>query len=387
MRIGIDCRFYSSKFTGIGRYTFELVKHLLEIDKKNEYVLFFNEPEFRTESRELRAENCKKVLVNAKHYSLREQTVFLKKLYKEKLDLMHFTHFNAPILYRKSCIVTIHDLTPSFFPGKKFNKIYRKLAYNVTIKSIINRAKKIIAVSNNTAKDIIKVAPKTKSKIITIYESVAKEFSKKPNQKNLESTKKKFNLNDNFLLYTGVWRDHKNVVGLIKAFEKVLKAPLLPARHGSGGNGAWGLQLVITGKEDPFYPEVKETVKALKLENDVIFTGFVPEEELLSLYHLCKAYVFPSFYEGFGLPVLEAFACDKPLICSNKSSLPEVAGKDNAVFFNPYDVNDMAEKILKVLSDENLQKKLIENGQKRLKNFSWKKMAEETLRVYQNTQK
>lgn len=382
MKIGIDCRFYSSKFTGIGRYTFELVRNLLAIDKENEYVLFFNEPEFRTESRELRAENCKKILVNAKHYSLREQTIFLKKLYDEKLDLMHFTHFNAPILYRKPCIVTIHDLTPSFFPGKKFNKIHYKTVYNLILGSIVKRSKHIIAVSENTKKDVLKFYPQVKNKTSVIYESVADEFLKKPSKEDLENTKKKFNLNRNFLLYTGVWRDHKNVVGLIKAFEKVLKAPLIK-RVGEFAS----LKLVITGREDPFYPEVKETVKALKLENDVVFTGLVPEEELLSLYHLCKAYVFPSFYEGFGLPVLEAFACDKPLICSDKSSLPEVAGKDNAVFFNPYDIDDMAEKILKVLHDKELQQKLIENGQKRLKDFNWRKMAEETLEIYKNTQK
>lgn len=372
MRIGIDCRFYSSKFTGIGRYTFELVRNLLEIDKENEYVLFFNEPEYEevVSGKWLAvSKKVKMILVNAKHYSLREQTVFLKKLYDAKLDLMHFTHFNAPILYRKPCIVTIHDLTPSFFPGKKFNKFYRKLAYNLTVKSIINRAKKIIAVSNNTAKDIVKLVPKAKSKIETIYESVAEEFLKKPSQKDLENTKKKFDLNCDFLLYTGVWRDHKNVVGLIKGFSKI--------KEGS-------LKLVITGREDPFYPEVKEIVKALNLEKDVIFTGLVPEEELLSLYHLCKAYVFPSFYEGFGLPVLEAFACKKPLICSNKSSLQEIAGKENAEFFDPYDVDDMAEKIERVLNDENLQNKLVENGQKRLKDFSWKKMAQETLEIYKS---
>ncbi|KKP39326.1 MAG: group 1 glycosyl transferase [Candidatus Peregrinibacteria bacterium GW2011_GWF2_33_10] len=373
MRIGIDCRFYSSKFTGIGRYTFELVRNLLEIDQKNEYVLFFNEPEyslFYPFCAHRNFKNCKGILVNAGHYSFREQTVFLKKLYEAKLDLVHFTHFNAPILYRQPCVVTIHDLTPSFFPGKKFNKWQYKLGYNLILSSIIKRSKKIIAVSQNTEKDILKIFPKAADKISVIYESVAEEFLRKP--KHPVDLKSKYNLKQDFILYTGVWRDHKNVVGLIKAFAKL--------KHNANLDG----QLVITGKNDPFYPEVKKTVKDLNLSQEVIFTGLVPEEDLISLYHQCQIYVFPSFYEGFGLPVLEAFAVNKPLVCSNISSLPEIAGQSNAEFFDPYNIDDMADKIFKVWNDENLQKKLILNGQKRLQDFSWEKMAQETLAIYLN---
>jgi glycosyltransferase involved in cell wall biosynthesis len=372
MRIGIDCRFYSSSFTGIGRYTYELVKNLLKIDKKNEYVLFFNEQEYSSfchscpESlRDRNLKNCKAILVNAKHYSLEEQTIFLKKLYEAKLDLMHFTHFNAPILYRKPCVVTIHDLTPSFYPGKKFNKLHYKLAYNLILSSIIKRSKKIIAVSKHSKNDTLKSFPKTKEKIKVIYESVAEEFLKNPKEKKLNRSK-------DYILYTGVWRNHKNLLGLIQAFAKLIKEKKLNAN------------LVITGKEDPYYPEIKTTISELKLEKSVILTGLVSEQKLISLYHNAKLYVFPSFYEGFGLPILESFASKIPLVCSNASSIPEIAGKNNAVFFDPYNIDDMAEKILQVWNDENLQKKLIENGEKRLKNFSWEKMAKETLKIYES---
>src|SRR3989339_249218 len=367
MKIGIDCRFYSSKFTGIGRYTFELVRNLLQIDKKNQYVLFFNKEKFQ----QFKTPNVKSVLVNTEHYSLKEQLILPKFLYQEKLDIMHFTHFNAPIFYRKPCVVTIHDLTPSFFPGKKFNQWHYKFAYNLVLKSIIKRSKQIISVSENTKKDILKFFPFAKNKIEMIYESVAEEFLKNPGENSLKKTKEKFNLKQDFLLYTGVFRNHKNLVGLIAAFGKLKKI--------KNFNG----KLLITGKEDPFYPEVKNTIKNLNLEKDVILTGLIAEEDLINLYHLAKLYVFPSFYEGFGLPILEAFATKTPLICSNSSCLPEIAGDGNAKFFDPYNIDDLADKILQVWDDENLQKKLIKNGQERLKDFSWRKMAKETLALYQ----
>lgn len=373
MRIGIDCRFYSSKFTGIGRYTFELVKNLLKIDKQNEYVLFFNEPEFSEfQKYNLKAKilNCTAVLANAKHYSFAEQSTFLKKLYNAKLDLMHFTHFNAPIFYIGKSIVTIHDLTPSFFPGKKFNKLHYKLAYNLVLKSAIKKAKKIIAVSKNTACDIENFFPKAKNKISVIYESVAEEFVNST-QISKSEIQKKYQIKDDFLLYTGVWRDHKNLVGLIEAFQRLKKEK------------AFSGQLVITGKEDPYYPEVKETVKKFKLHNDVIFSGLVPETDLIALYQAAKLYVFPSFYEGFGLPILEAFASKTPLVCSNSSCLPEIAGDNNALFFDPNDIEEMSKQIWKLWNDKKLQKELINNGQKRLGDFSWDKMGRETLEIYQ----
>ena len=144
-----------------------MVSYLIKNDKENDYVLFFNEPLYS--SFELPNDKWKKVLVNARHYSYREQTVFLYKLYKENLDLMHFTHFNAPIFYRRPSIVTIHDLTLSFYPGKKMTKQHHRLAYNLTIKNITKHAIKIIAVSEHTKKDIIEILDVPDEKIEVIY--------------------------------------------------------------------------------------------------------------------------------------------------------------------------------------------------------------------------
>lgn len=361
MKIGIDCRMYGKLFTGIGRYVNELTENLFRIDDRNEYVLFFNEPEFSGFSTG-KYHRVKKVLADARHYSLAEQVKFLKILYGQRLDLMHFTHFNAPLLYRRPCVVTIHDLTLSFFPGKKMNSFTRRFGYQLTMRSILKRAKKIIAVSEHTKSDLNYLFGVSPEQVSVIYESVSGHFKKVVLPSNHPR---------GYLLYTGVWRDHKNLVGLLKALA------LLRLNYGFTG------KLYITGREDPCYPEVKRTVTDLDLDSHTVFTGLVNEDELVRLYNGAAVTVIPSFYEGFGLQVLEAFSCETPLACSGVSSLPEIAGRGNAVFFNPKDPKDMAEKIWRAYSDEVLRNQLIQNGKKRVREFSWKKMAEETLKIYE----
>ncbi|MFH1218310.1 MAG: glycosyltransferase, partial [Candidatus Peregrinibacteria bacterium] len=153
MRIGIDCRIYNSSFTGIGRYTQELIRNFAKLNHEHELILFFNNPAYSKFTPP--NSKVKKVLVNAPHYSFKEQTLFLKKLNSENFDLVHFPHFNVPIFYSKPYIVTIHDLTLTLFPGQKMTRWYHRLAYYLTIKNAVKRAKKIIAVSNNTKQDII----------------------------------------------------------------------------------------------------------------------------------------------------------------------------------------------------------------------------------------
>ncbi len=368
MKIGIDARMYSSRFTGIGRYNHELIKNLLKIDQTNQYVVFLNKNEFpKFKIRD--TQKVKKVLADCKHYSWKEQTEFLKILNKEKLDLMHFTHFNAPIFYKKPFVMTIHDLTLSFFPGKKMTSFIHRMAYQLTIRSNTKRAKHIIAVSKNTKKDLTSLLKIRPEKITVIYEGTDPKF-KTLSEKHKKQVIQKYGLSNSFLLYTGVWRNHKNVVGLIKAFARL--------RQDKKYKG----DLVITGKRDKAYNEVAETVNKLNLKENVKFVGLVPENDLISLYNAASVYVFPSFYEGFGLPPLEAMACGTPVAASNTSCIPEVCGKENAIFFNPYDLEEMTKKISKLLKDKQLQGKLVQNGFKRIQDFSWEKMAKETLEVY-----
>ena len=379
MRIGIDCRIYSEKFTGIGRYTKELVNQLIEMNRErgfpHELVLFFNHAEYR-EFEE--SKNVKKVLVNAKHYSWAEQTKFSKILKKEKLDHVHFPHFNLPILYRRPFTVTIHDLTITLFPLKKkeitakIKKVFQRIAYKMIIKNAVKKAKKVIAVSKNTKNDIVEMLNVAEDKIEVVYNGLSPYYKQLQDPQDSHKTLKKYNITKQFFLYTGVWRHHKNLPRLIKAFA-LLKRQGLDA------------QLVLTGNQKSRYPEITEAIKEENLEDSVILPGFVSEEELLHLYNAALFYVFPSLYEGFGLPPLESMACGTPVLASNISSIPEICGENNAVLFDPYDTDDIAEKIHALYKDAPKQADLVERGIERASNFRWKKMAKETFDVIKST--
>ncbi|MEK7086060.1 MAG: glycosyltransferase family 1 protein, partial [Patescibacteria group bacterium] len=370
MRIGIDCRIYSSRFTGLGRYTHEIVERIIKLNNKlanpHQLILFFNNPEYEN----FRSpKNVKKILVNARHYSLAEQFTFLKKLNAQNLDLVHFPHFNVPILYDKPYIVTIHDLTLSLFPGQKMTKWYHRLGYNLTIKNAVKKAKKIIAVSENTKKDLIKLLNVQASKIKVIYNGISENFCSRQGPRKTPAGP--VGGASPFFLYAGVWRSHKNLPRLIQAF-KILKT-----KHPDLKN----LKLIITGKPDPHYPEVKNTVKKLHLQNDVIFPGLVTEKELINLYCSASIFVFHSLYEGFGLPPLEAMACGTPVAASNSSSIPEICGAKNAIYFDPHNINDIAKKLYLLYENKALQEKLIKNGLSRSTKFSWALAARKTFKI------
>lgn len=364
---------YSSRFTGIGRYVYELTRNLFQLDTQNEYVLFFNDPEY--EAFIPPNERVTKIRVNARHYSFSEQVKFLFQLRKQKLDLMHFTHFNAPIFYKRPSIVTIHDLTLSFYPGKKMTSPIHRFAYRKTIKSAVSNAKKAIAVSQNTKKDmqdILKVeSPEEHQKIHVIYEAVDEAFRPIEDETYKIKLKEKLGIEGPFILYTGVWRSHKNLPNLIKAFA------LLKKEYGYNG------KLVITGKHDPIYAsDIFQMPETVEFNDQIVFTGMVEELELIALYNAAQVYAFPSLYEGFGLPPLEAMQCGTPVAASSVSCIPEVCGEDNALFFDPTRPSDIADKIFTITSEKAVREHLISNGLKHVKNFSWEKMAKETLQLY-----
>lgn len=368
-RIGIDCRMYSSRFTGIGRYVYELTRNVFLLDTQNEYVLFFNDPEY--DAFIPPNERVTKMRVNARHYSFSEQVKFLFQLRKQKLDLMHFTHFNAPILYKHPSIVTIHDLTLSFYPGKKMTSPIHRFAYRKTIRSAVGNAKKAIAVSRNTKKDIQTILKTDPKKIEVIYEAVDEAFRRIEDDTYKMKLKEKLGIEGPFILYTGVWRSHKNLPNLIKAFL------LLKKEYGYDG------KLVITGKHDPLYAsDIFQMPETVELDDQIVFTGMVEELELIALYNAAQVYAFPSLYEGFGLPPLEAMQCGTPVAASSVSCIPEVCGEDNALFFDPENPSDIADKIFTITSNKAVRERLINNGLKHVKNFSWQKMAKQTLQLY-----
>ncbi len=386
MHLGIDCRMYGPKQTGIGTYIQYLIKHLTELDNHNEYHLFFLQ-NAKVTADKIKSSNLNIEIhyVDAPWYSFKEQFILPLTLYNAKLDLMHFTHFNAPILYMKKFIVTIHDLTPMFWPGHKMGgNILRKIAYKAVLKHVVHRSQAIITPSQFTKNDILKYFSIDPKKIFVIYEGIKNKPPKsqrdyfinnieKKKKEAKEKLKEKFFLNFSFpyILYVGVWRNHKNLTGLIRAFHFLKIKKQIP-HH-----------LVICGKEDPYYPEVKILIKRLKLEKEVFLTGLITGKKLNLVYRGADAYILPSFYEGFGLTPLEALSQGTPSVVSKVGPMPEVL-QEGALFFNPYDIEDMSEKIFRLLSDSKLQKKLLIKGNEILKRYSWKKMANKTLKIYQN---
>lgn len=368
MRIGIDARSY--QWEGIGRYVRNLLDELLRVDNEHTYVVFLSEEGMR--SFQPSRDRVEKVLADFPHYSVSEQTTFLGLLRRAKLDLVHFPHFNAPIFYTRPFIMTIHDLILNHYPGIKQNplkQLANRIGYETIFRTLVPRAQHIIAPTRYTAADITKFYHVPKSRITVTYESVdTKRFFYKPTAYPQENVLDKYGVKRPYIMYTGVSRYHKNLEGLLVAFS-LLRSMGFP--H----------QLVLVGKKDNNHSFVEETIERLQLANDVVQTGFVADSDLLHLYAGAVAYVFPSFYEGFGLPGLEAMAAGTPVLASQTSCLPEVYG-DAAIYFDPASPNDMANAIARVLRDTNLQQDMRKKGLEHVTRFSWEKMARETLDVY-----
>ena len=379
MKIGIDARMYGPKAcTGIGQYIRQLTNQLFNIDQENQYFLFLKKEMFdnlnsKSNSLYKELDFVNKILADVHWYTYKEQFKLPWILYREKLDLMHFTNFNLPILYRKPFVVTVHDITPFFFPGHKAGKSkWRKWGYDAVFKHAINKSKKIIAVSQSTKDLILKNFKVNLDKIKVIYEGVDEKFKPIADCGIINAVKTKYGLDKPFIFFVGVWRNHKNVAGLVKVFD------ILKKKYKWQGN------LVLGGQEDAHYLEVSKTIKSLGLENEIIRPGFISDEEMPVFYSLARAFVNPSLIEGFGLNNLEAHACGCPVVSSSATSLPEVSGQA-AVYFNPNNIKEMAEKIYQVISDENLRQSLRQKGFEQAKKFSWEKCAKETLEVYKQS--
>jgi glycosyltransferase involved in cell wall biosynthesis len=228
------------------------------------------------------------------------------------------------------------------------------------------KADKIITVSQNTKDDLVEMFNYNPKKIKVIYNGVDNSYKIIDNKKLISEIKDKYDTGKDFLLYVGNIKPHKNIPVLLKALSNIDKQN----------------KLVIVGKRDKAYDEIFDIIDQNNLEDRIIFTGFVPDKDLILLYNAATLFVYPSLYEGFGLPPLEAMACGTPVITSNVSSLPEVVGYA-AITVDPYNINGLAEEINKVLGNEVLQKAMIKKGIERAKEFTWEKTARETIRVYE----
>ncbi len=366
-KIGIDARMYGKQVSGIGTYIKNITEQIFELDKKNNYYIFLLEPIFS--QYQVPHDKIHKIKVSSAWYSYKEQTKFLNKLNRYKLDLMHFPHFNAPIFYNRKRLQTIHDITPKIFPGHKQKSWWRKFAYNLTIKTSLKKSAKIITISNNTKKDLIDYFQVPEDKITITYLGIEKQFKLIENYDKIKELKDKYGITKPYIFFISAWRNHKNFEGLIRAFE------LLKTEYN------FDYQLILGGTADPYYPKINKTIDQSKFKNDIITPGFITDKELPLFYNAAELFVIPSFYEGFGIIGLEAMACGTPIVSSNSTCLPEIMG-DAAIYFKPNDTKEMAKKIYQVLSDKNFKNQLITRGFEQIKKYSWQKCAQETLTIY-----
>ena len=387
MKIGIDARFYGPVGKGLGRYTQEIIDNIILINSnQNEahfnFVIFLSPDNF--DELTVQDSRVKKVLIDIPWYSWKEQFLFPWYIWKEKLDLMHFPHFNIPIFTPVKFVMTLHDLILTHFPTMrattKSKAVYyfKNFAYRLVLRAAIFRAKRIIAVSKFTKQDIIHKFKIEDKKIEVTYEGIANlrkgRDSLFVSKLNPDEIFEHYHLGQNFLLYVGNAYPHKNLNMLLKMFSVL---------HQNNSD----LKLVLVGKEDYFYREIKNYAQSLNLwqidnvNSPVVFPGYVPDAQLELMYQKARAYIFPSLYEGFGLPPLEAMANGCPVLSSDRASLPEILGSA-AIYFNPEDEQDILAKIQLVLQNENLQNTLKINGLKQVKLYNWWECANQTLKIY-----
>jgi glycosyltransferase involved in cell wall biosynthesis len=371
MKIGIDARFFGPKCKGLGRYVQKLLDYLEEIDHKNEYFVFLTKEGFA--NYQPQRSNFKKVLANYRWYTFKEQIFFPGLLNRYKLDLVHFCHFNVPIFYFRPFIITIHDLILFHYPTIKnttlnrFFYFFKLGAYHLVIRSAMLRAEKIIAVSEFTRKDIISKMGVKENKTIVIYEGYEIQKNSPENDKRGNDFSSKYDIMKPYIIYVGNAYPHKNLEKLCLAFD------LLQKKFD-------GLKLLLVGESDYFYDCLEKFVKEKQIKN-IIFTGFVDDIELDYLYKNAECFVFPSLYEGFGLPPLEALSRGTAVACSMAGSIPEITG-GKVEYFNPEEENSIADSVGRVLSDKKYAKKIVWRSNFLLEKFSWRKMAKEIKDEY-----
>jgi len=371
LRIGINARYLQRHITGIERYTMELIKSMSEIDDIDRFMLFFNKHEKVPEiTKSPNFENyvspfpTKMVFMRI----LWEELILYREIKKKKIDVFHGPSFVVPFFKPKRCkyVNTIHDLSWFYYPESFtfFNRLFFKLFLPRSIKN----SDIVIADSRSTKKDIIKFFHAEPAKIKVVYLGIDEDFSKSAENGVNEGILRKYKIPKEYILSIGSLLPRKNVVNMIKAFNGLKKKGLKE-------------KLVIIGREAWLYEQIFSVIKDLGIEEEVIFTGYVGDKDLPYLYSMAKLLLFPSLYEGFGLPILEAMACGCPVITSNVSSMPEVAG-DATVLIDPKSVKEITAAMDSIINDRKLRSKLIKRGYEQAKKFSWKKTAEETLDIY-----
>jgi glycosyltransferase involved in cell wall biosynthesis len=368
MHVVIDAQPLLEPLAGIGRCTSSILKALARIDSRNQYYLYYG-ASFRQSRAALPhfdSPNFHRKLIRCPGRVFRFLTEKLKVLPVGSLlgnyDLYHGLNYHVPRVAFPS-IVNIYDLSyllfPQYFTRKRLNDIRGKVA------SSIKRADKILTGSESAKADIVNFL-KVPGKRIKVTPFGVEETFKPQSSEEVSLIRKKHNLPERFILFVGTIEPRKNIISLLRAYHKLVRSDV---------------GLVIAGGHGWLFEEIFREVSRLNLREKVMFPGRVSETDLPALYSAASVFVYPSVYEGFGFPPLEAMACGVPVIVSNTSSLPEIVG-DAGILVNPEDSSEIAEAIRSVLDDDSKRENMRTKGIERAKRFSWEKCAGETLRIY-----
>jgi len=377
MLIGIDAsRATAAQRTGTEIYSLHLIRALLAGEANHRFRLYFNQA---PAAGLFPSDVDSRVLPFPRlwtHLRLSGEMLAVPP------DVLFVPSHVLPLIHPARSVVTIHDLGYHYYPEAHtlFQNVYLRWSTRYNAQT----ATRVLADSEATRNDLLRYYGIPGERIVVVYPGRDESLAPVEDREALAETRARYGLKAPYLLYVGTLHPRKNLVRMIDAF-----AAASSATRASGGQGeresqrVLALQLVLAGQKGWLYEEVFARVRKLGLENRVVFTGYVPDADLPSLLSGALAFVFPSLYEGFGFPVLEAMACGTPVICSNVSSLPEVSG-DAALQIDPLDTEALAEAMVRVATDESLRKMLIQRGQEQIQRFSWQRSASHVLEVLED---
>lgn len=350
---------------GIGIYSRNLMSSILKIDKENTYYFIYVSEQHTGSFGEHK--NLKEIVIPCRNKFLWDQWA-VPKFAKGKTDIIFNTKFSVPLVASCQVMMVFHGsewyVYPEFY--SKLDILYNKIFLPLYCK----KASAISSVSKITADDMVKFIRFDAKKIFVVHSAIDPRFKPITDESRLSNIRNKYNLPERYILFVGNLYPGKNFRNIVKAFKRIKNEIGFPVKLVSVGSLRWK------------YEKDFREIEVLGLKNDILFTGWIEQEELPALYHLADLFLFPSLYEGFGIPIVEAMACGCPVVTSDTGSCPEVAGSA-AKLVDPKNFNDIADGVIDILTNNILRKKMIAQGLVEAKQFSWDKAARETLKIFQ----